>query len=404
MVKDEIDYLEGFSQAQDGRVIPVEILANHITYSDKPALLLQVRDITARKRAEVALQEANLKLTHGLAELEQRTREIALLNEMSGLLQVCFTAEEAYAVIPRLMRQFFPVEAGALYVISASRNLVEAAAAWDLSPLEAEARVFAPDDCWALRRGQPHVVEETRTGLLCTHLAAPPPATYLCIPMMAQGEALGVLHLQSRGDASPEPDALLLKTKQQLAQTVADSIALALANLKLSDTLRNQSIRDPLTGLFNRRYMEETLERELRRVSRVQRPLGIIMLDVDHFKQFNDTFGHEAGDVLLRELSGFLKAHIREEDVACRYGGEEFTLILPEATLEVTQGRAERLCADVKHLHVQHEGQPLGNVTLSLGVALFPTHGTTREAVLRAADAALYRAKREGRDRVLLAE
>ncbi len=362
------------------------------------------RDITARKRAEEALQEANLKLTHGLAELEQRTREIALLNEMSDLLQICLTAEEAYAVIVRLMQQLFPAEAGALYVISASRNVVEAAAAWDLSSAGAEERVFAPDDCWALRRGQPHVVEETRTGLLCTHLADPPPATYLCIPMMAQGEALGVLHLQSRGDASPEPEALLLKTKQHLAQTVADSIALALANLKLRETLRNQSIRDPLTGLFNRRYMEETLERELRRVSRVQRSLGIIMLDVDHFKQFNDTFGHDAGDVLLRELSGFLRAHIRGEDVACRYGGEEFTLILPEATLEVTQERAARLCTDVKHLHAQHEGQPLGNVTLSLGVALFPAHGDTRDAVLRAADAALYRAKRAGRDRVVAAE
>jgi diguanylate cyclase (GGDEF)-like protein/PAS domain S-box-containing protein len=363
------------------------------------------RDITARKRAEETLQEANLKLTRGLAELEQRTREIALLNEMSDLLQVCNAAEEAYAIIARLMRQFFPAEAGALYVISASRNVVETAAAWGLSPARAEQRAFAPDDCWALRRGQPHVVEETRIGLLCPHLADPPPATYLCVPMMAQGEALGVLYLQSQDGPSPEPAGpLLIDTKQQLAQTVADSIALALANLKLRETLRNQSIRDPLTGLFNRRYMEETLERELRRVTRLQRSLGIIMLDVDHFKRFNDTFGHDAGDALLRELSSFLKAHIRGEDVACRYGGEEFTLILPEASLEVTRDRAEHLRVDIQHLHVEHEGQPLGNVTLSFGVALFPAHGPTREAVLQAADAALYRAKREGRDRVIVAE
>jgi len=184
---------------------------------------------------------------------------------------------------------------------------------------------------------------------------------------------------------------------------VADSVALALANLKLRETLRHQSIRDPLTGLFNRRYMEETLERETRRVARAQRPLGIIMLDVDHFKLFNDTFGHDAGDSLLREFGNFLRAHVRGEDVACRYGGEEFTLILPEASLEVTRQRAEHLRGDIKHLHAQYHDQPLGAVALSLGVAVFPDHGSTGEAVLKAADAALYRAKREGRDRVVVA-
>jgi diguanylate cyclase (GGDEF)-like protein len=248
-----------------------------------------------------------------------------------------------------------------------------------------------------LRRGRAHLVEDARAGPLCRHLASPPPATYVCIPMMAQSEATGVLYLHNRGGALPS-------AKRQLAQTIADSTALALANLKLRETLRHQSIRDPLTGLFNRRYMEETLERETRRVARARRPLGIIMLDVDHFKLFNDTFGHDAGDALLRELGNFMRAHVRGEDVACRYGGEEFTLILPEASLEVTRERAEHLCDDIKHLHAQYHDQPLGTVTLSLGVAVFPDHGLTSEAVLHAADAALYRAKREGRDRVVVAE
>ena len=247
------------------------------------------------------------------------------------------------------------------------------------------------------------VINYTRAGLLCRHLVNPLPAAYLCIPMVAQSEASGVLYLQNKDGPADAVPPRLTPAKQQLAQTVADSVALALANLKLRETLRHQSIRDPLTGLFNRRYMEETLERETRRVARAQRPLGIIMLDVDRFKLFNDTFGHDAGDALLRELGNFLRAHIRGEDVACRYGGEEVMLILPEASLAVTRERAEHLRDDIKHLHAQYHDQPLGAVMLSQGVAVFPDHGSTGEAVLKAADAALYRAKREGRDRVVVA-
>ncbi len=354
-------------------------------------------DITESKLTEEALQTANEKLILGMAELEQRTREIGMLNRLGDLLQTCLNAEEAYAVIGQSAQELFPDEAGALYMISASRDVVEAVAVWGQSSAEVLECVFAPQDCWALRRSRPHLVEDTGAGPLCRHLTSPPPATYVCIPMMAQSEVAGVLYLQKRGGS-------LRPAKLQLAQTVADSTALALANLKLRETLRHQSIRDPLTGLFNRRYMEETLERETRRVARAQRPLGLIMLDMDHFKLFNDTFGHDAGDALLREFGSFLRAHVRGEDVACRYGGEEFTLILPEASLEVTRQRAEHLRGDIKHLHVPYRDQPLGAVTLSLGVAIFPDHGSTGEAVLKAADAALYRAKREGRDRVIVAE
>jgi diguanylate cyclase (GGDEF)-like protein len=178
---------------------------------------------------------------------------------------------------------------------------------------------------------------------------------------------------------------------------------MALSNLKLHETLRSQSIRDPLTGLFNRRFMEESLELELRRATRNQRPLGVIMLDLDHFKHFNDTFGHEAGDTLLRELGTFLQSNIRAEDIACRYGGEEFTLILPEGNAEVTLQRANFLREAIKRMDVKHRNQPLGRITASMGVALFPEHGRTRDALLTASDDALYRSKEEGRDRVTVA-
>jgi diguanylate cyclase (GGDEF)-like protein len=175
------------------------------------------------------------------------------------------------------------------------------------------------------------------------------------------------------------------------------------ALLKSQALLRELSVRDHLTGLFNRRYMEETLERELLRASRKGLSLGILMMDVDDFKQFNDNFGHAAGDAVLRELGDLLIGHFRGEDIACRYGGDEFIIVLLDASLDMTRERAERLCEHARHLDLQFEGQTLQAVTLSVGVAAFPENGITSVAILKAADTALYRAKREGRGRVVVA-
>jgi diguanylate cyclase (GGDEF)-like protein len=188
--------------------------------------------------------------------------------------------------------------------------------------------------------------------------------------------------------------------EQQLADTVARQIALALANLSLREQLQQQAIRDPLTGLHNRRYLDETLPRELQRAGRQGQPVGVIMLDIDHFKRFNDTYGHDAGDTLLRVAGDFLQQHTRGDDIACRYGGEEFTLVLPGASLADTQQRAEELRAGIQSLNVAHQGQPLDKVTASLGIAIFPAHGSTAEVLVSAADQALYQAKRNGRNRV----
>jgi diguanylate cyclase (GGDEF)-like protein len=168
----------------------------------------------------------------------------------------------------------------------------------------------------------------------------------------------------------------------------------------MREMLKIQSVRDPLTGLYNRRYMEESLTRELRRAARKKTELGVMMLDVDHFKQFNDTFGHEAGDAVLRSLGNLLRTQFRAEDIVCRYGGEEFTVILPDTSLQLTQQRAEELREAAKRELVQLRGQSLGAVSLSIGVASFPANGATSETLLGAADAALYRAKEAGRDRV----
>jgi diguanylate cyclase (GGDEF)-like protein/PAS domain S-box-containing protein len=353
------------------------------------------RDITKRKKTEIALQEANQKLEAWVNELEQRTREMTLLNEMGDILRACLTTEEAYSVIVRVAQQIFPAKVGALYVIAPSRNLVDAVAVWG-DPALAE-RSFAPPECWALRRGRTHWVENSNSGLICKHIHHPSPDGYLCIPMMAQSEALGVLHLM-------QPDNVkMMESKQRLAVTMSEHIAMALSNLRLHETLRSQSIRDPLTGLFNRRFMEESLELEIRRASRNQRPLGMIMIDLDHFKYFNDNFGHEAGDLLLKELGTLLRGNIRGEDIACRYGGEEFTLILPEGTGAITRQRAEFYKDAIQRLDVHYRGLPLGRITASMGVAIFPDHGRSAKALIEAADKALYRSKSAGRDRVTMA-
>ena len=219
------------------------------------------------------------------------------------------------------------------------------------------------------------------------------------LPILNAEQCLGVLSLgRDRPGYEFTPDQI------QHGLLLANLTALVLQNADLKEALREQSIRDPLTGLFNRRYMEETLKREISRVTRQLHPLGVIMLDVDHFKKFNDTHGHSAGDALLHEMGWFLQKQIRGEDVACRYGGEEFILIMPDITLEVGLERAEQIRHAVIELRLHDNDQHYEGITLSLGVALYPQHGKTIDAVIRAADNALYRAKQAGRNRVMVAE
>jgi len=297
--------------------------------------------------------------------------------------------------------ELFPNWSGSLCVTSASRIAVETVAEWGKTG-NGE-RVFAPDDCWALRRGQPQSFRRGEKTAPCRHIDLNDLTESLCVPLMAQGEALGVMSLQmkqsheQRGGGAPRFSS---EGEQHLAVVLAKQVALALGNLKLRSSLQNQSICDPLTGLFNRRYMEESLEREFSRANRSKTTVALMMMDLDHFKRFNDTFGHQAGDTLLRALGDLLKKNTRGQDIACRYGGEEFALVLTDSNLAGALKRAEILRQQVKQLSVEYAGQLLGAVSISIGVALYPDHGATIAEVLRASDQALYSAKREGRDRV----
>lgn len=366
-----------------------------------------LHDITEHKLAEEAVNHANEKLKQWVEELEERNREIALLSSLDELLQACRTSEEAYRLIAQYAGKLFRSSSGAIYSFNASRNLLEYSGGWgtqDPSDDNPAGRAFGPEDCWALRRGQMHIVEATSSGMTCAHIDLQQTESHACIPLIAHGEARGVLSLEiGKGETTPAQRLILTESARRLAVSMAGHVALALENLKSRETLRIQSIRDPLTGTFNRRYMEETLEREVHRANRSDYAFGVIMLDLDYFKLFNDTHGHNAGDVLLREVGALLNRNIRAEDVVCRYGGEEFTVILPEISLDICLSRAEQLREQATQLNVFHNGQTLGGVTMSLGVALFPMHGSTGQAVLEAADAALYRAKREGRNRVVVA-
>jgi len=354
------------------------------------------RGITERKLAEEVIRQSH-------EQLERTTHELRLLAEMGEMLQASSIPADAYAVTTRFAQTLIPASSGALFVHSASRNNLEVVIRWGETH-QNEPDFLAPDECWALRAGRLHLVEGPHNGLLCRHLPEPPPTCYLCAPMIAHGETLGMLHVRMSRHNRGSSEAALPESMELtwLARTMAERLALALADMELRETLRAQSIRDPLTGWFNRRYMEETLEREIGRVARNKRPLVVIMLDVDNFKEFNDTFGHEAGDVALQNLCQMLKTHIRSEDVACRFGGDEFVLILPDTSAELGAQRAEEMRIAVGHEEIQYHDHLLRPMTLSFGIATFPANGRTSKDLLRASDTALYRAKSEGRDRVRL--
>jgi len=369
------------------------------------AVLRTLREEALRRetvRAKEELARANENLVARVEELHRLNDESSIIREMGDLLQTSLSANETAQIIRRAMEKLFPGESGAVCLLNDGHNLLEAQAVW--GEFQAAEGVFPPEDCWAVRRGRTHSSEEGPGALRCAHLGKCPGSHSLCVPLTAQGESLGLLHLRRAIAPSEEAGQRNPQARQLRAERAAERIALALANLKLREGLRWQSIRDPLTGLFNRRYLEESLYREVRRAIRNRRPLSTIMIDIDHFKKFNDACGHEAGDTLLAAVGGLLQYRTRVEDIACRYGGEEFALILPDAHLEFAQKRAEDLREEAKQLRVQYRGKHLEKISLSLGLSSYPEHGSSASDLLRIADSALYRAKSEGRDQVVVAE
>ena len=359
-----------------------------------------IQEITDRVRAEEALRQVNNELEQYIVQLTQRNREISLLNEMGLLLQSCISLQDVYAVLGDFAERLFPGLSGRLAMFTEARGMLETTVAWgSLNKSESNGypQTFDPSSCWALRRGQIHFVEHPNTRLRCQHIPKQPFSPYLCALVTAGGDSLGVLTLAGQ-PAQP------LRSWEPLVQTVTQRIALALANLNLREKLRQQSIRDPLTGLYNRRYMEQALERELHRATRHNRTVSVAMLDLDRFKPINDRFGHDAGDMVLQEIARFLNTNLRSEDIVCRYGGDEFALILTETTPAEAIHRFEALGRGICDLRLIYQGELLSGISVSIGLASYPQHGKTPSEVLHAADTALYKAKAQGRSRIVISE
>ncbi len=370
------------------------------------------RDISERKRIEEALRATNARL-HALAdELRLRAQARAAMNELGGLLAACSSLEAGREVLAGQIETLFPEGAGRLYWLEPDAGTLHSAACWGGSPRSAKRLPAA--QCRALREGRAHHTPAGRPAAACAHVTPQPVGGAVCVPLSVSGNAAGMLYWEGSTPAGTD-EALSAERDnawRQWACSVGEYLELALYNIELRQTLHVQARHDPLTDLFNRRYMEEALERELRRAERSRRPMGVIMADLDHFKRYNDTFGHAAGDRLLVALAECLRAHVRAGDIVCRYGGEEFLVILPEASLELVTQRAEELRAAVAHhlSAILHRSAPANlsdngtGVTMSLGVAVYPEHAREAGELVRAADDALYRAKRDGRDRVAIAE
>jgi diguanylate cyclase (GGDEF)-like protein/PAS domain S-box-containing protein len=362
-------------------------------------------DVSEQIRAGEAQRRHAELLDRLVTELELRTKQMTSLSEMGSLLACSGTVKEACAVVAdSLQRLFRDAPSGALYLFKSSRDLIEAAVRWGKTDVLAP--TFPPDACWSLHRSQPHWSGHPGSGIACQHLTPSAASEYLCVPMVAQGNTVGVLHLEFERAAELQSDSgveSFRESRQRLAVSAASQIALSLASLQLRETLREQAMRDPLTLLFNRRFLEESLEREMQLAARKQQSVAVLFLDLDHFKRFNDTFGHDAGDMVLQSLADLFRNFFRASDICCRYGGEEFAIILPESSCHDAAIRADALRSEVKDLRLQYKKQTIGQLTLSVGVAAFPEHGSTSVELLKIADQCLYESKSRGRDVVTVA-
>ncbi|WP_412755219.1 diguanylate cyclase [Legionella pneumophila] len=353
-----------------------------------------VRNITKRVQEHTELQESYEKLANGMKELQEKNEQITLLVEMSNIMLACGSQEELSDVMVKYSQRLLQFSSGYLFIMHPSKNYLEKAASWG-NP-QPHDLTFTPEQCWAIRLGRIHYAGSSRIELMCSHtmFAEQPELSLLCVPLMAQNDIYGLLYLEV---------GLKFDENQQLLITAfAELTALALANVRLRENLRYQSIRDPLTGLYNRRYLEDFLFKQLHQAERTKASFAILMLDLDHFKKINDTFGHDAGDLVLKELGQILNSDIRLGDIASRYGGEEFVLLLYDIDAQAAKMKAENLRSAISNLQVKYGAQPVGQITASIGISVYPDDAKSPAEVIEAADKALYQAKNKGRNKVIL--
>lgn len=328
-----------------------------------------------------------------VASADRSREQVARLFEMADVLQSAADHADANAVLKATAIELVPGFSGALYVFNNSRDRLVLSTTWARAEHDALPETINPGTCWALKRGKPHFNRGDSNKLCCAHHVGS--ETTLEIPMIARGEIVGLLQLFASGISAVER----LEQVTGLGSALADGMSLALANMALREKLRNQALRDPLTGLYNRRYMEDCLQRFVRLAERENREISLIMVDLDHFKRLNDEHGHSFGDQVLRDTALALTGSLRETDIVCRFGGEELVVILPDCPLERAADKAELLRLRIEELSNTHGT----DISASFGVASLPHTSQSVSDLLVAADQALYKAKQAGRNQVVRA-
>ena len=360
-----------------------------------------LRDVLLRQKFGLQTTLANERLANTVNALEDRAHESELLTSARDELQLCVDVQQVYQSAVNSFSRLLAGTSGSLCMINNSRQMVEVVSSWkSLKEGENQERMVEdfspPESCCGLRSGQPRWRKPGVSEIHCTHFSGAPPDRYLCKPIVAHGNTLGMLYVY----CVSEKEANAVRQRMDGLRQLVQLTGMAIATLNLRTKLENQSIRDSLTGLFNRHFMQISLERELSRAARRKQALAVFMMDLDHFKKFNDTYGHAAGDTVLKAVSEIFRSSIRNEDIACRYGGEEFTIMLPDVTHAVALERAESIRRGVAGLRVPLDKEVFAEFTISIGMALYPEDGETVDLLLRRADLALYKAKRSGRNQV----
>lgn len=350
------------------------------------------RNITERIKKEHELNE-------GMNELKDKNEKITLLLEMSDVMLACKSIKELSDITAKYCSKVLNFSNGIFYIMHPSRDFLELSASWG-HPIS-EASSFTHDQCWSLRLGHIHKASFSDKELTCDHVGhhVQGEITYLCVPLRAQSDIYGLLYFEI---VRRDGDSRLIGNEQLFINAFAELAALALANVRLRENLSYQSVRDPLTSLYNRRYLEEFLLKQIHQSERTKNPIAILMLDLDHFKRINDVHGHDAGDLILKQLAQLFVKEIRQGDLAARYGGEEFIIVLYDTDIKSAMKRANNIRQAVSLLHVKFGAQETGEITVSIGVSGYPQDGRASAELIEAADKALYVAKNTGRNKVVL--
>ncbi|MEH2458863.1 diguanylate cyclase [Nostoc sp.] len=347
-------------------------------------------DITESIEAERSLTNLNQNLEEKTLKLEAKKRELIYLSDMADMLYSCESEDEVYKVVALTCSKLFPNMSGCICIISNSKNYVQMNSIWGGEKSSKE--IFSQSECWALRRAKLNLLSPRNSGLMCSHLIQPVSGAHLCIPLFGQSEVVGILHIHALEEISPED--------QQIGEIIARTLGFALNNLSIKQRLTHDNLRDGMTQLFNQNYMQTITEQRLAEAERLGQPLSVIFLDIDNFKSYNSRYGHVTANIVLKGLAKLLLKSIRSFDIACRWGGEEFVIVMPNMTLETLRKRVEQLRLDVEQMQLKDGDQILESITASFGIAVSEP-GITIKDFLNRADQAMLEAKRTGKNRVI---